>query len=78
MEEFYSERRKQLGKEHPLTLRATCDLARMKAALGDTEEAEEIMLNALDIAKRNLGPNRQGVLMSMAHLANLYVQMERY
>ncbi|KAI9677285.1 MAG: hypothetical protein M1829_002627 [Trizodia sp. TS-e1964] len=78
IELVYEERKKQLGKEHPLTLLAICDFARIKAALDMTEEAEEMMLSALAIAKRNLGKDHQGVLMGMAHLANLYVQIQRY
>lgn len=72
------ERKKQLGKEHPWTLLALSDCARIKASLGDTDEAEEILVGALTIAKRNLGQDHQGVLASMAHLANIYVQVQRY
>lgn len=78
IEYVYEERKKQLGKEHPLTLLAICDFARIEAALGNTEKAEEMMLGALTIAKRNLGKDHLGVLMGMAHLANLYVQTQRY
>lgn len=78
IEHVYEERKKQLGKEHPLTLLAIYDFARIEAALGNTEKAAEMMLGALTIAKRNLGEDHQGVLMGMAHLANLYVQTQRY
>lgn len=78
IEHVYEERKKRLGKEHPLTLLAICDFARIEAALGNTAKAEEMMLGALTIAKRNLGNDHQGVLMGMAHLANLYVQTQRY
>jgi tetratricopeptide (TPR) repeat protein len=78
IEYVYEERKKQLGKEHPLTLLAICDFARIEAALGNTEKVEGMMLGALAIAKRNLGEDHQGVLMGMTHLANLYVQTQRY
>lgn len=37
-----------------------------------------MVVSSLNIAKRNLGREHLGVLMSKAHLANLYVQMQRY
>ena len=78
LEQVHTERLTQLGKEHPLTLLAVSDFARIKAAKGNTAEAEEDFLSAIPIAKRNLGEKHQGVLMGRAHLANLYVQMRRY
>ena len=43
MLEFLEESKKKLGKEQPMTLFATCNLARIKCALGDHVEAERLM-----------------------------------
>lgn len=51
IEHVYEERKKQLGKEHPLTLLASCDFARIEAALGNTEKAEERMRGAFGHCK---------------------------
>ena len=73
-----NERRHILGKENPYTLWSICNLARVKAALGETIEAEADMRAALDIAIRDLGPNHLGTLMGWTHLATVLVRQERY
>lgn len=62
MEEVLAQRQKKLGKEQPYTLLAICNLARIKSALGEGIEAEQMMHAALLIAERNLGENHFGTL----------------
>jgi hypothetical protein len=47
MEEVLAQRRNKLDKEQPYTLLAICNLARMKSALGEGAEAEQMMHAAL-------------------------------
>ena len=72
------ERRKQLGKEQPFTLLATANLARIKAALGQTNEAEDLLRTALRIAGRNLGENHNGTIMGKIWLAQVLLAKKRY
>ena len=73
-----NERRRILGKESPYTLWTICNLARVKAAIGETIEAEADMRATLPIAIRNLGPNHLGTLMGWTHLATVLMRQERY
>ncbi|MCJ1462094.1 hypothetical protein MMC07_000694 [Pseudocyphellaria aurata] len=72
------QRKKKLGKENPYTLWSVCNLARIKNALGYSDEAESIMRAALPIAERNLGENHLGPLAGKAHLAQVLVSQKRY
>jgi tetratricopeptide (TPR) repeat protein len=78
MTEVLELRKKKLGREHPYTLLAICNLGRIKSALNRTDEAEEIMRAALPIAERTLGENHFGTLAGRAHLANVLVRQKRY
>ncbi|KAJ5197430.1 Tetratricopeptide-like helical [Penicillium cf. viridicatum] len=55
-------RKETLGHEHPLTLKSTLTVAKIKTAMNQFEEAEQIFLEGLPIAKRNLGENHLGTL----------------
>ncbi|KAL9058685.1 MAG: hypothetical protein Q9206_001820 [Seirophora lacunosa] len=52
MEEVLQERKERLGKEHPWTLYAICNLARIKSGLGNHIEAERMMRDVLPIEPR--------------------------
>lgn len=72
------ERRQKLGKEHPYTLLAIANLARIKAALNRTDEAEEFLRTAIPIAERNLGENHAGTLLGRVWLSQVLVRQQRY
>ncbi|KAI1777835.1 hypothetical protein F4818DRAFT_326973 [Hypoxylon cercidicola] len=72
------QREKALGKEHPYTLLAICNLGRVKSAMGQPEEAAKMMKRAVDIAERNLGENHYGVLAGKTHYAQVLVNQGRY
>lgn len=74
MVEVFEERKSRFGKEHPWTLYAICNLARVKSGLGDYDEAEKLIRTALPIAQRNLGENHFGTLAGQAHLGNVLVR----
>ncbi|KAL9034188.1 MAG: hypothetical protein Q9180_005546, partial [Flavoplaca navasiana] len=78
MTEVLHERRKRLGKEHPWTLYAILNLARVKSGLGDHLEAEGLIRTALPIARRNLGDNHFGTLAATTHLAQILVRQSRF
>ena len=78
MEAVLEERRTLLGKEHPYTLYAICNLARLKSAAGLPLEAEQLMLPALPVARRNLGPNHYGTLMGQSYFASVLVKQKRF
>ncbi|KAI4116581.1 MAG: hypothetical protein LQ345_003026 [Seirophora villosa] len=83
MEEVLQERKERLGKEHPWTLYAICNLARIKSGLGNHIEAERMMRDALPIAQRNLGLIimvlvRQGRLDEAEDLFNDVIQRQRF
>ena len=65
--EVREQRKTKLGKEAPYTLLAICNLARIKSALGNHQDAEKDLLEALPVAERNLGRDHIG------HLAGRYV-----
>lgn len=72
------QRKKKFGKENPYTLWSISNLARIKNALGDSKEAEDMMRAALSIAERNLGENHFGPLAGKAQLAQILVSQKRY
>ena len=76
--EVLEQRRKKMGKENPYTLWAICNFARIKSALGQTDEAEREMRATLPIAIRNLGENHFGTLSGKTHLAQVLVRLKRY
>lgn len=73
-----AQRKKKLGKEHPYTLWASCNLARVECALGDLEQAEDRMRAGLQVAERNLGPDHIGTLYGQVYLAQVLVEREHY
>ncbi|KAL9601247.1 MAG: hypothetical protein Q9219_002652 [cf. Caloplaca sp. 3 TL-2023] len=78
MLEVLDERKQRFGKEHPWTLYAICNLARVKSGLGDHVEAEKLIRTALPIAQRNLGENHYGTLAGTAHLGQVLVRQGRF
>ena len=78
MVEVLAERRKKLGKEQPWTLLAKCDVARVKSALGELGDAEQLLRETVPIAERVLGDNHFGTLMGKTHLAQMVARQERY
>ncbi|KAL8716875.1 MAG: hypothetical protein Q9225_005835 [Loekoesia sp. 1 TL-2023] len=77
MLEVLEERKQRFGKEHPWTLYAIDNLARVKSGLGDYTDAEQLLRTALPIARRNLGDNHFGTLAGTAHLAQVLVRQGR-
>lgn len=71
-------RQQKLGKEHPYTLWAVANFARVKSALGMQDEAEADLLAGLAIADRNLGSQHIGTLFGKLHLGNILIKQERY
>ncbi|KAL8696273.1 MAG: hypothetical protein Q9224_002880 [Gallowayella concinna] len=78
MIEVLEERRRKFGKEHPWTLYAILNFARVKSALGDHEEAKTMIKTAVPIARRDLGENHYGTLAGKAHLAQILVRQSRF
>ena len=78
MDQVLEERKAKLGKEHPYTLLAFCNLARIKNALGNSDEAEKIIHDKLPIAERNLGDKHLGVVAAKVHLGQVLVRQKRY
>ena len=68
--EVLSSREKKLGKEHPYTLWAAANLARVKGAQGKLVEAESDIRAGLEIAIRNLGAVHMGVFFGKLHLGH--------
>ena len=77
MVEVLDGRKRRFGKEHPWTLYAIDNLARVKSGLGDHGEAERLLRTALPIARRNLGENHFGTLAGTTHLAQVLVRQGR-
>ena len=75
--EVLSSREKKLGKEHPYTLWAAANLARVKGAQGKLAEAESDIRAGLAIATRNLGAQHIGVLFGKLHLGRNLINQER-
>ena len=68
---------KKLGKEHPYTLWATANLARVKGAQGKLAEAESDMRAGIKIATRDLGSGHIGTLFGKLHLGHNLLKQER-
>ena len=67
----------KLGKEHPYTLWAAANLARIKCAQHFLAEAEADMRAGLEIAERNLGAMHIGTLFGKLHLGDILIKQER-
>ncbi len=71
-EDVLSQREEKLGKEHPLSLWAACNLARLKGASGQLQDAEKMIRQRLPIAERVLkDPAHMGVLFGRTYLAQI-------
>lgn len=71
-------RGEKLGKEHPYTLWAAADLARVKGALGDLSESETDIRAGLTIVVRNLGEEHIGVLCGKLYLGEILIKQEYF
>lgn len=71
--EVFCQREDKLGKEHPLSLWAACNLARIKAADGQLVEAEDMMRERLPIAERTIGPSHMGTLFGKTYFAHILI-----
>jgi tetratricopeptide (TPR) repeat protein len=72
IQEVLDDRTATLGKEHPFTLIAMANLARVKIELQQFTNAEELVCSGLEIADRNLGENHIGTLMGRTVLGVIY------
>ena len=70
-------REEKLGKEHPYTLWAAANLARVKGAQGKLAEAESEIRAGLIIATRNLGAQHIGTLFGKLHLGQNLIRQGR-
>lgn len=77
MEEVTRQRKEKLGKEHPFTLLANLNLARIKGARGYHDEAEIEIRSGLSVAERNLGVRHIGTLYGKARLGQLLLCRKR-
>lgn len=77
-EEVLQVRIKDLGREHPFTLKSMLTLAKIKTALNKFEEAEAIFLQGIPVAERDLGERHLGTLTARIWLAHLYWREARY
>ena len=77
MVEVLRKRKIKLGEEHPYTLWAIANLARVKAAMGDLKEAEADLRSGLLIAERNLGTQHLGTLFGRLHLGDILTKSGR-
>ena len=85
MGEVLEGRKSRLGKSHPYTLWASCNLAQCKALLGSQQskpeliqEAKNTVKNSLRIAERVLGKNQAGTLLGRQHLAFILLLEGQY
>jgi tetratricopeptide (TPR) repeat protein len=76
-DEVFMNHREKLGKEHPKTLWAMCNLARIKAATGKLEEAEQMIKTGLPVAARTIGIDHVGTLMGKTYLGQILIEAEK-
>jgi tetratricopeptide (TPR) repeat protein len=72
------ERTKQLGDKQPFTWQAKKYLGRIKSAMGDVDEAEELIGSILPMAIAHLGHDHLGVLVARIHYAQVLVKQGRF
>lgn len=70
-DEVLSNHKEKLGKEHPKSLWATCNLARIKASAGAVKEAAHMIETGLPVAERTIGANHIGTLMGKTYLGQI-------
>ncbi|KAK2594963.1 hypothetical protein QQS21_007321 [Conoideocrella luteorostrata] len=78
MAEVMETRRANLGKEHPYTLLAMVNMAIVLAAMGQHDEATELIRRGLPAAQRTLGPKHIGTLFGQQTLGCILVQDGQY
>lgn len=76
--EVFELRKKRLGKDHPLTLWATANLARVKSGQGHRSEAESLFRAGILVAERNIGPTHIGTLYGKTYLGHVLLCQKRY
>lgn len=72
------QRKKKLGKDHPLTLWAIANLARVENARRNCSEAESLLRAGLLVAERNLGSTHIGTLYGKTYLGYVLLCQKRY
>ncbi|KAJ5569877.1 tetratricopeptide repeat domain-containing protein [Penicillium hispanicum] len=77
MRQVLQSREDKLGKEHPYTLLAMVNLARLNSALGEYNQAEALIRRGLPIADRNLGEDHIGTLMGRTVLGTILIGQSR-
>ena len=77
-EEVFDQRKDKLGREHPYTLWAGLNLARIKALRGEIDEALAIFLPGHAIARRNLGETHFSVLFGKMHHGRILMYAKKY
>ncbi|KAL8669814.1 MAG: hypothetical protein Q9168_005618 [Polycauliona sp. 1 TL-2023] len=76
---FIVEQRKlQLGDKQPHTWMAQGTLGRIKAAMGDVDDAERLFSDLLPVAARHLGDSHLEVLSHRNHHSKILIQQKRY
>lgn len=78
MTDVYETRKEELGKEHAHTLVAMVNFAIVKIELGDFEDAENLILEALPIAERNYSADHAGILWGRYVLGTIYARQKRW
>jgi tetratricopeptide (TPR) repeat protein len=71
-------RKRQLGAEHPDTLRSMASLAATYGQQGRWNEAEKLDVDVMELVKRLFGAEHPHTLTSMANLAATYRQQGRW
>ena len=71
-------REAKLGKEHPYTIWAIANLARVKTAQGTLAEAEIDLRYGISIAERNLGATHIGTLYGKLYLGDVLLKQQRF
>jgi len=69
---------KQLGPDHPNTLRSMNNLAKSYSDLGRHADALKLNEETLTLMKAKLGPDHPDTLISMSNLANSYEALGRH
>jgi len=71
-------RKQRLGKDHPLTLWAIANLARVENAKKHRSEAESLFQAGILVAERNLGPTHIGTLYGKTYSGHVLLCQKRY
>ena len=69
---------RNLGRDHPDTLRNMYDLGWTYSTRGRLEDAEKVQLEVLEARRRLLGDDHRDTLSSMSILGSIYQQRGRY